>query len=235
MSGKSAKRARMHARASRDNSVLPRDSKSYWHGGMPGLKPGDILLPMTELLALPPTARLKQPGYEDVDMSWVAMTTDRDLAEGFAERWSYRNFQAYRRNMPYTPDPWQSAKGREGGALYRVKPHGATSSDPDLPDVAIRARRAVIVAVEIESLPYTEKIRLAGLKYMHWDDGNRMYTEDGYGHPSALAIQLGVKPDHLRHLGYGPSALAIDRASMQAIANMGKLDQLHELLRSQNR
>lgn len=223
MSGKTAKRARLRARAERGGGAEHPEPPVYWHGGMPGLEPGDHLWPLTTLLALPAHARVRDPLYSDVDMSWVAMATDRDLAEGFAERWSYRNFQAYRRQLPGAPDPWRTAAGLEGGSLYRVEPRGATSPDPDLPEVSLRARHAVIVAVEVERIPYSPKIRLAGLKHMFWDDGARMYTDDGYAHPSALAEKLGVRPADLRTLGYGPSAQDIDRASLRVLDRLGKL------------
>lgn len=147
MSGKASKRARQQAKGTVGRSTRHPAPLTYWHGGMPGLKPGDHLLPMTTLLGLPARARLRNEVLADVDMSWVAMSTDRDLAEGFAERWSYQLFQRYRSQLANAPDPWHQAAGLKGGSLYRVEPRGATSPDPDLPEVSLRARRAVIVAL----------------------------------------------------------------------------------------
>lgn len=231
MSGKASKRARQQAKGTVGRSTRRPAPPTYWHGGMPGLKPGDHLLPMTTLLGLPAHARLRNEVLSDVDMSWVAMSTDRDLAEGFAERWSHRFFQQFRRQLPKAPDPWQQAAGLEGGSLYRVEPRGATSPDPDLPEVALRARRAVIVAVEIERLPYTSTIRLSGLRRMFWDDGAPMYTDDGYARPSGVAAALGVTPSDLRHLGYGPSPQVIDRASVAVVDRLGKTDELRRRMR----
>lgn len=231
MSGKASKRARQQAKGTVGRSTRHPAPLTYWHGGMPGLKPGDHLLPMTTLLGLPARARLRNEVLADVDMSWVAMSTDRDLAEGFAERWSYQLFQRYRSQLANAPDPWHQAAGLKGGSLYRVEPRGATSPDPDIPEVSLRARRAVIVAVEIERLPYTSQIRLSGLRRMFWDDGAPMYTEDGYAHPSALAVELGVTPSDLRYLGFGPHSEDIDHASVAVVQRLGKTAELRRRMR----
>lgn len=107
----------------------------YWHGGFPGLTPGDLLLPPTETGATHTlTGYGVLPGYrpDHVRADRVHVTTRRDSARVFAA--------AY-------PD----------GALYRVEPLGDMEPDPDAPDEAIRCERARVLAVYDPCVRWAER------------------------------------------------------------------------------
>lgn len=110
----------------------------YWHGGVPDLKPGDFILPVTET-GTPHnlTANLAAAGITGLEPDFVRsdrvhLTTDRDAARVYAA--------AY-------PD----------GALYRVEPVGDVEPDPDAPDVAVRCERAVVLAVYDPCVRWAER------------------------------------------------------------------------------
>lgn len=99
----------------------------YFHGGAPGLKPGDLILPPDttgtnhRLSAI--AAEHDGPTYSTrTDIVYV--TTGRDVARAFAA---------------FYPD----------GALYRVEPHGQLEPDPDcdLPGLSWQCPSARIAAV----------------------------------------------------------------------------------------
>ena len=107
------------------------DSPRYWHGGVRGLNPGDLLLPPTEhkgptLMQYAPLCREGSPGAKDALASGqhVFVTTNKSTARVFA--------QVY-------PPP--------GGALYVVEPVGDVKPDPDCPDESFLCERARIVQV----------------------------------------------------------------------------------------
>jgi len=107
----------------------------YWHGGFPGLRPGDLILPATESGAVRTlTAWGSLPGYDadHVRPDRVHLTTERASARVFAA--------AY-------PD----------GALYQVEPIGETEPDPDAPDEAIRCERARVVTVYDPCVRWAER------------------------------------------------------------------------------
>jgi hypothetical protein len=100
---------------------------TYFHGGIPGLKPGGWLLPPDEsgtdrtLSAI--AAEHDGPAYATrTDLVYV--TTGRDIARAFAA---------------FYPD----------GALYRVEPDGDLAPDPDssVPGLSWQCPRARIAAV----------------------------------------------------------------------------------------
>lgn len=81
----------------------------YFHGGYPGLKPGDLILPPdqtgTEHRLSAIAAEHGGPAYS-TRTDIVYITTVRDVARAFAA---------------FYPD----------GALYEVEPHGVLEPDPD--------------------------------------------------------------------------------------------------------
>lgn len=100
---------------------------TYFHGGYPGLKPGDLLLPPdttgTEHRLSAIAAEHNGPAHSTrTDIVYV--TTGRDVARAFAA---------------FYPD----------GALYRVEPAGALEPDPDcdLPDLSWQCAAARVAAV----------------------------------------------------------------------------------------
>ncbi len=79
----------------------------YFHGGHPGLNPGDLILPpATTGLAGNLTKYGQQLGGDHVRRDRVYLTTGRDVAKAYAA---------------FYPD----------GALYEVAPHGDLEPDPD--------------------------------------------------------------------------------------------------------
>lgn len=79
----------------------------YFHGGIPGLKPGDLLLPPdTTGTERTLTTYGEQLGSNAVRRDRVYVTTGRDVARVYAA---------------FHPD----------GALYEVEPDGDTTPDPD--------------------------------------------------------------------------------------------------------
>lgn len=100
---------------------------TYFHGGYPGLKPGQLILPPdttgTEHRLSAITAEHGGPAYS-TRTDIVYITTGRDVARAFAA---------------FYPD----------GALYRVEPDGELEPDPDCatPGLAWQCRTARIAAV----------------------------------------------------------------------------------------
>jgi hypothetical protein len=104
----------------------------YFHGGVPGLRSGDLLLPpaatgtaralTTELGHLGTFARSDR----------VYLTTDRAAARAFAACY---------------PD----------GALYVVEPVGDVEPDPDAPKVSIRCGQAVVTSVYDPVVRYADR------------------------------------------------------------------------------
>ncbi|MFF2964284.1 hypothetical protein ACFVT1_36580 [Streptomyces sp. NPDC057963] len=100
---------------------------AYFHGGVPGLKPGDRILPPdstgTEHRLSAYAEEIDGPAHaRRTDI--VYLTTDRQVARVYAA---------------FRPD----------GALYRVEPVGAVEPDPDCmsPGLSWRCRAATITAV----------------------------------------------------------------------------------------
>lgn len=109
-------------------------SARLWHGGAPGRRPGDWLLPPSEtgiastVRAMSIEAGMTEIGQRD---DRVYLTSDRDLARAWAGIW--------------TPDGVRHG----GGSLYRVE---AETLEPDddllsLPDLSFQAPRARVLVV----------------------------------------------------------------------------------------
>lgn len=105
-----------------------------WHGGVPGLKVGDLIRPAsetgTEHSITRRAAGLANPGHVRDDQ--VHLTTDRNAARAYAA--AYPN-----------------------GALYVAEPIGDTEPDPDAPDIAIRCPAARITAVYDPCVRWVER------------------------------------------------------------------------------
>lgn len=110
----------------------------YWHGGVPDLKPGGFVLPVTQTgNGNNLTANLAAAGITGLAAGYVRsdrvhLTTDRDAAKVYAACY---------------PD----------GALYRVEPVGEVEPDPDAPDVSVRCERAVVLAVYDPCVRWAER------------------------------------------------------------------------------
>lgn len=98
----------------------------YWHGGAPGLKPGDVLLPpdATGASSLAEYRAAVGAGGDVLRTDRVFVATDRQVARGYAAL-------------------------KPNGALYEVRPEGVLEPDPDclLPGLSWQCERAVVVSV----------------------------------------------------------------------------------------
>ncbi len=99
----------------------------YWHGGVPGLKPGDVLVPpevsgVSDALSEYREMFGVDPALLRRDRVYVA--TDRQVARAYA---------AF----------------RPSGSLYEVRPEGVLEPDPDcsVDGLSWQCERAVVVSV----------------------------------------------------------------------------------------
>lgn len=146
--------------------VNPRtDVTVYYHGGAPGLEPGDLLLPRSETGVFRHYDVLV-PLYEAGLGGWLAkagrpypghservyMTTDRDRAEGFAAGYS----------------TWLIAVGGHGaGTLYEVTAEEVWP-DPTAGPGAVWAHKGVVTAVTVEHVPHNcDPAGLQAMMMMH--------------------------------------------------------------------
>lgn len=189
---------------------LPRKQVSltgYWHGGPAGLAVGDVILPASELSHMPGFYAMED--YADADPNRVYVTTSPLIAESFAELvidWS---------RMPPV---------KVHGAVYEVEPVGSVEPDPDYPGSGCHfsCERARIVAVTKPRIwTASRDARLASMPHMTWDDGAPTYDARGYGLPSGAAQLLGVRPEDLRGLGFGPTIEEINMRSSQVLMELG--------------
>ncbi|AJM78075.1 hypothetical protein C5C66_09120 [Rathayibacter toxicus] len=177
-------------------------ARTFWHGGMPGLSPGTILIPGK---LVPGYAELfRNAPAEDLQIlaqNWLYVTTDRDLALDYAA---------------------QTGSLLGGGGLYRVEPFGQLVPDPDykhVSGISYRVKRAKVLELEQEfdhSAPYSPTG--AALRYTMWDDGTHMYDDMGYPSPNATQAALGVTPHDLRALDRGASHIAINELASQLVS-----------------
>ena len=118
-------------------------SPRLWHGGAPGRRPGDLLLPPDQTGGEYTRLRMAlEEGQKEIAQRHdrVYLTTDKQLAWAFASMW--------------TPDGTQHG----GGALYRVE---ADVLEPDedllsLEGVSYQSPQARIVAVYDAHVPFNQ-------------------------------------------------------------------------------
>lgn len=158
----------------------------YWHGGVPGLKPGDRITPANRR---PPDARAALASAEDYpnDPTVVYVTTVRELARFFAACYVGTV------NGMHQATP---------GTLYNVQPKGPLADDPDgtgWPGTQFTCASAVVVAAAEARVTMTDKeLARVRAKVMTWVDGTRAYTRDGWALPSPEMRAIGVTPDDMR-------------------------------------
>lgn len=107
----------------------------WWHGGAPGLRAGDLLLPPCETGVITRVQILEEagiisPDYMESDrnrLDRVYLTHNKELAKAYAYSWG-----------------WETL-GR--GALYVARPIGPYQADPDLLEHSIECERAEIITV----------------------------------------------------------------------------------------
>jgi hypothetical protein len=114
------------------------ENQRLWHGGIPDLKAGDLLLPPSvtgngrqakiaaDIARRHPGVDLDQVRSDDPSRDWVHFTPHRHIAQAYAA--------SCRRDYG-------------GGALYVVEPVGEVEPDPDFPIQGLRAHAARIVRV----------------------------------------------------------------------------------------
>lgn len=166
---------------------------TYYHGGAPGLKVGDTILP-----------RNAQPAWQGLEVIWsrqkasalgdlgntVSITTDINIATAYAGEY-------------LAPTDHKTP-----GQVYRVEPLQQPEPDPDWPasfPTIARCTHGAKIIEALEHVPIQPNARVIvkalGKHYVFKDGRGRAYTNDGHliYHPSWAAT--GATPTDLRALG----------------------------------
>lgn len=155
---------------------------TFYHGGCPGLRPDDPLLPST-LTGLRRTGDV--PGQSPYRPHLVYVTTVRDLALMFAMQFS---------ETTGTP-----------GTVYRVQPANRLAPDPDYdgfdPPVSYACLNATVRGIERQGVVHHPSIFKKVARFQFWATGEPMYTPDGYLLPAPQMRAAGMTADHLRPFG----------------------------------
>src|SRR5699024_604575 len=164
----------------------------YWHGGKPGLKPGDLLVPpgsqsgtardlTNAAISSNPALQAQYPA----DQQRVHVTHDQRFARVFAARC---------RDAELKP-----------GDLYQVEPIGPLESDPDSTAIAginwACAQARIMAAVERRVQMTEREINRATAPYTAWVDGTPAYSNDGWALPSPRQRAAGITAADMRILG----------------------------------
>ena len=171
----------------------------FWHGGHPGLRPGDTIRAAATLPTLPLvyTFGADYP----TDPNCVYVTTDKTLARSYAAKAIHA--------------------GGVGGDLYNVRPRGPLEHDPDyLPEVpCFTCSTAVITGVVERGITMTTALEIYANRHTYWDDGTPMYTRDGFALPSLPMRELGLVDKDFEVLGPAASFDTIDSHARQLLAS----------------
>lgn len=109
----------------------------------------------------------------------------------------------------------RSSSGRP--SVYQVSPVGAISPDPDYPQGgAFRCQRARIVAVS-HSVDPAPPHGTPQPKYLAWDDGTRLYNDDGFAQPNMLLRHFGITDGDLFVLGRDADFFSIEQHGRRLI------------------
>lgn len=117
----------------------------WWHGGVGGLRPGDLLLPPAVTAVTTTGQWMSGMGFDPHEngverdrmrRDRVYLTHDREMARAYAASWTI-NVQS----------GLTDGQGTRYGALYVARPAGEWWTDPDLPDDSIECERAEVVEV----------------------------------------------------------------------------------------
>lgn len=154
-------------------------STPLWHGGAPGIAPGDYIEPEKVLTRRGIGFGARRYAH---DNSVVYVSPQRDLARAFATR---------------------SEAFFSRGVLYRVQPTPASSlacDDDFRPEVSLTCARALVVAVEETDISMSDEdsTRIVG-PHMEWTDRRPIYDEDGYMSPASN--WPGADAEQVRSLG----------------------------------
>ncbi|WP_439690448.1 hypothetical protein ACRQ4C_05805 [Curtobacterium sp. SP.BCp] len=166
-------------RAAAGQAVAP--TGPFWHGGVPGLRVGGVLLPGGGGALKTQSARGTAP--KQVATS-VFFTSDQDLAYAYA--------QTLRHLTPTGP---------RSGALYEVVPLGPVAIDPDYAGLTPafsfttpRARITKVVADPATAMTPAEIGRAFG-QYQYWAPGEPFLEADGTPRPGPSLRAEGWTPE----------------------------------------
>jgi hypothetical protein len=121
-------------------------TRVYWHGGRPGLRPGEYILPPAET-GHPTTEDLHQLVTGEYDPPRTRVTR-RDRVYLTSEFRYALHWAAVYIAPAGGSRPW--GLGAKGGHVYEVEPEGELYHDPDNPrGLAFACRRARIVSVVV--------------------------------------------------------------------------------------
>lgn len=157
--------------------VVPIETETFFHGGVPGLEAGDRILSAADL-KIRVEYHLLGNTY---DPSFVYFSTDQVVASAYAGR-------------------YESPEGPFPGDLYVIRPEGEVSGDPDYPDSTciFKAKSAVVTAIVERGIRITarEKLRRLGAN-LAWETGRPCYDAAGHLLPSAEMERNGVDREYL--------------------------------------
>lgn len=117
---------------------MPADARLY-HGGAPGRKPGDLLLPPAETGYRTHEVRWREE--LGIDLRAQGLDADRYLAD--------RVYLTTRRDLAeaYAMAHYLTRDGDRPGMLYLAEPVGGLEDDPDLPGISFQCARARVVRI----------------------------------------------------------------------------------------
>ncbi|CPW79322.1 Uncharacterised protein [Mycobacteroides abscessus] len=161
----------------------------YYHGGVPGKKPGDLIRSATDLgfthyrdwYAKPPV--IDDPNWTSpYDPDLVSVTTHLGSARGYAAR--YLNQE----------------RKREPGDVYEVEVSGSVTADPDFhdPQVYVRTDKPAVITCVIERavvLTRREQNRECW-PYRYYADWQPVHAEDGTVQVSPQMRSEGVRDEY---------------------------------------
>ena len=146
-------------------------------------------------------AAMTDAEFDEIRPDYVHITIDRNLAFDYAI--------SYARS------------GLGPAALYRVKPLGHLEHDPDYPrGISHRCKSALVLALEPDVITGETGETGAALGYETWADGSPLYDTDGYPLPNQLQEHFGVKPSHLRSLGYHADFDMINKRCVETLRKL---------------
>ncbi len=186
-----AKARKQKALKARKKNAPARRIGSFYHGGQPGLKCGDLIRSATDLgfhhYGQTYIPRCDGDGPVEYDPSMVAITAHLGSARGYAARFINPNGV------------------REPGDVYKVEPTGQLFADPDFRNAEgtyfLTDRPARIVSVVQRRVVLTRREQNeACWPYCWYHDDTVVYAKDGTVRASAQMRAQGVEDDYLQLL-----------------------------------
>lgn len=187
------------------------DNRTYWHGGVVGLQPGDALLNKHDAQE----AGLDPALHDHREPAVLGRVTRADRVYFASDVDMARAFAYY-----CLVTLGDSVVSR--GTLYRVHPVGQIEPDPDFAGEVSWCASGAIVLEAVEEdvrMRYRDAVRATG-RFSAWEGGRPMYLHDGRMSVSQSLEQLGVTQEELDAVvrpwtswedAAGPVALAFGR------------------------